>query len=43
MFWGAISSSEKDDLEVMEGKQNSARYIDVMDKCLPIYESSRHQ
>ena len=28
---------------VMEGKQNSARYINVLEKILPIYESSRHE
>ena len=43
MVWGAFFASVKADLVVMEGKQNSARYINVLEKSLPIYESSRHQ
>ena len=44
MVWGAFSASAKADLEVMEGKQNSARYINVLEKSLFfIYELSRHQ
>ena len=29
-------------MSLMEGKQNSAWYINVLEKILPIYESSRH-
>ena len=43
MVWGAFSASGKVDLIAIEGKQNSARYISVLEKSLPIYESSRHQ
>ena len=43
MVWGAFSASGKADLVVMEGKQNSTRYINVLEKCFPIYESFRHQ
>ena len=43
MVWGGFSASEKADLEVMEEKQNSALYINVLEKILPIYESSRHK
>ena len=43
MVWKAFSVSGKADLVVMEGKQNSARYINVLEKSLPIYESSRPQ
>ena len=32
MVWGAFSVSGKADLGVMEGKQNSARYINVLGK-----------
>ena len=32
MFWGSFSASGKADLVVMEGKQNSARYINVWGK-----------
>ena len=32
MVWGAFSASGKADLVVMEGKQNSARYINVLEK-----------
>ena len=43
MVWRAFSASGKADLEVMEEKQNSALYINVLRKSLPIYESSRHK
>ena len=43
MVWRAFTASWNADLVVMEGKQNSARYINVFEKNLPIYESSRHQ
>ena len=43
MVWGTFSASGKTDLEVKEKKQNSAEYINVLEKNLPIYESSRHQ
>ena len=33
--------SGKADLVVIEGKQNSARYINVLEKGLPIYESCK--
>ena len=32
MVWGAFTVSEKVDLVAMEGKQNSARYINVWEK-----------
>ena len=34
MVWGAFSASGKADLVVMEGKKNSARYINVLEKSL---------
>ena len=34
MVWGASSAPGKADLVVMEGKQNSARYINVLAKSL---------
>ena len=34
MVWGAFSVSGKVDLIVMEGKQNSARYINVFEKSI---------
>ena len=40
---GVFSTFWKADLVVMEWKQNSARYINVLEKILPIYESSRDQ
>ena len=43
MVSGAVSASGKADLVVMEGKQNSARYLNVLEKSLPIYECSKHQ
>ena len=43
MVWGAFFASGKADLVVMEGKQNYARYINMLEKILPIYESSRQQ
>ena len=42
MVWGDFSTSEKTDLKVMKRKQNIARNINVLEKSLPIYESSRH-
>ena len=35
MVWGAFSASGKADLFVVEGKQNSARYINVLEKIFP--------
>ena len=35
MVWGAISASGKADLVVMERKQNSARYISVLENFFP--------
>ena len=32
MVWGAFSASGKADLVVMKGKQNSARYISVVNR-----------
>ena len=44
MVWGASFASGKADLVVMVGKQNSARYVNVLGKKrLTIYESSIHQ
>ena len=34
MVWGAFSASGKADLVVMEGKQNSSRYINMLEKSL---------
>ena len=34
MVWGAFSASGKADLVVMKGKQNSAPYINVLEKSL---------
>ena len=34
MVWGAFSASRKANLVVMEGKQNSVRYIKVLEKSL---------
>ena len=34
MVWGAFIASGKADLVVMEGKQNSAQYINVFEKSL---------
>ena len=36
MNWGAYSASGKADLVVMEEKDNSARYINVLEKVFPI-------
>ena len=43
MVWGAFSAFGKAGLVVMEWKQNSAWYINVLEKSLLLYESSRHQ
>ena len=43
MVWGDFSAFGKADLILMEGRQNSARYINVLEKCLTIYESSTHK
>ena len=37
MVWGAFSVPEMADLIVMEGKQNSARYINVLEKSLSTF------
>ena len=37
MVWGVFSEFGKADLVVMEEKQNSAQYINVLEKSLPIY------
>ena len=36
MVWGAFSASSKADLVLMEEKQNSAVYINVLGKVFPI-------
>ena len=43
MIWEAFSASGKADLVVMEVKQNSGWYINVLEKGPSIYELSRHQ
>ena len=40
---GIFSVFGKADLVVIERKQNSAQYINMLEKNIPIYESSRHQ
>jgi len=42
MIWGAFSAAGKAELVVMEGRQNSQRYIDVLEKSLLPFLSVTH-